>query len=939
MAVAVFSVLTSSLEEKKRESYAGMDDILTLHDLGSLVNVLEGAKVEWVAIATQLGLPEVEIQSIHANHNGNFSRCLREALVLWLKGIDPLPTRRCLVGALTAPSVGMEGLAMELLLPGYKLVLSDEDILPGRPHEVLQRPCRSDVLCCIFAVLLAVAVFSVLLYCYQSTCFHGKSFFLPKRDQLIGREEEMAAILEHLSQESPRVDMVTLFGQAGFGKSEIAKHVGHVMLEMCVDVYYILVETCHSVECLKVKLMEISGLPYSHITLEKWGQDLTRRTLLILDNVDGKAWMEDESRQQFQTDFLHIVLAQSTLLQVLITSQQNIQSSERVFRSYPLLSLSPNNCVKLMDAISETQDIQVSASESEAICELVGNVPKAIRVLCASFSNESSVSYVIKTLTETSNRLGFLASNAGFVDKDRLLSAMEIGFRSVKQKFQVCSLLLVRLPGTFSLNLAAAVITPDMLKGQNFSFSINDCLRALSAKSILEKISIETQTHETHVRYHFHELVTNLLDNIEGKHDITDLLEVLWRNYVDWLSNDTGEVWLLEDLGKQDLDAMGRILSRNDHYSYIMAIGLSASALGIEFLNEEASMKSGLFEYWSKRAPNWQFQIANTLLSACKGQDTNYPVLSVDSIINAYVVVFEEVICANQDQDCLEKLAMCQPKIEQLHYSARGSYEAMEASSDYHNFLQMQCSLASNPPAVCDSTWKYRLLRLAFNFVLVKRRCMESCQMRQARAMDADCRKTAHVILGLEFYSLIEDDQAIKHLGIALEGDSSPVYAFLDSVAYMTLYAIYSRQGNDQKMDESLDGFLNSIQNANTMSYHWIFYDRDMFAEFFTQVNEEKLAQKLNQLEIDSYITDVGEEDMLKCQDEQNSELLAKDSIVEDSPLVEDSLSVKELLLSGKFSPYHISVDNSMLSLCGCSSLGEDYADYRCICFVISSGL
>ena len=914
-----------------------MDEVLTLHDLGSLVNLLEDGKVEWVAIATQLGVPEVEIQAIHANHNGNFSRCLREALVLWLKGIDPLPTRGCLLAALMAPSVGMEGLAMEFMPPGHRLVLIDEDVIPGGPP--LQRPCRTDVLCCIFAVLLAVAVSSVLLYCYQSTCFRGKSFFLPKRDQLIGREDEMTVVLEYLNQDSPRVDMVTLHGQAGFGKSEIAKHVGHTMLKMCVDVYYILVEICPDVECLKLKLMEISGLPYSHITLERWGQGLTRRTLLILDNVDGKVWMEEESRQEFQTDFLHIVLAQSTLLQVLITSQQNIQSSEQVFRSYPLLSLSLNNCVKLTGAISETQGIKISASESENICDLVGNVPKAIRVLCASFSSENSVSYVIETLNETSNKLGFMASNAGFVDKDRLLSAMEIGFRSVMPKFQVCSLLLVRLPGTFSLDLAAAIITPDMLKGRNYSFSINDCLRALSAKSILEKISIETQIHELHVRYHFHELVTDLLDNIESKHDITDLLEVFWRNYVDWLSNDTGEVWLLEDLGKQDLDAMGRILNRNDHYSYIMAIGLSASALGIEFLNEGASMKSGLFEYWNERAPNWQLKIANTLLSACEGPDSIYPVLSVDSIINAYVVVFEEVICTNQGQDCIDKLATCQPKIEQLHNSAKGSYEAMEASSDFHNFLQMQCSLASTPPAVCDSTWKYRLLRLAFNFVLVKRRCTESCQTRKPRKLDADCRKTVHVILGLEYYSLIADDRAIKHLSLAVEGESSSEYAFLNSVAYMTLYAIHSKQKNGMKMEESLVGFLNSIQNASNMSYHWIFYDRDMFAEFLTQVNiEEKLAQKLSDLEIGSYITDVGKEDMLKCQSEQSSVLSAENTLFS----VEDSLSVdkvEESLLSGKFSPYQlkgVSVDDSVLSLCGCSSLGEDYADYRCICFVSS---
>jgi hypothetical protein len=906
-----------------------MEEVLTFHDLGSLVNILEDAKVEWVAIATQLGVPESEIQAIQANFSGNFSRCLREALVAWLKGVDPLPTRKCLVAALKAPSVRMEGLATKLLPPGCVLVI------PGEPAALcagttLRHPYGSDVYCCIFGVLLAVVVGSFLLHAHLSTCFHGDSNFLPKRNQLIGREDEMRIVMGHLEQRTPRVDLVTLYGQAGFGKSEIAKHVGHNILKMCVDVYYILAEICADVECLEVKLMEISNLSHTHMRLEKWGQGLTRRTLLILDNVDGKAWIGDESRQQFQTKFLHPLLAQSSLLQVLITSQHNIQSSEQVFRSYRLPSLTRENCVTLMNAVSTTHGTGVSERESETLCDLVGYVPKAIKVLGASFSPENSVRFVIKTLNETSNKLGVVASNADFVDKDRLLSAIEIGFLSVQPKFQICSLLLVRFPGTFSLDLASSIITPDMMKGQNYSFTINECLRVLSAKSILEKISIENQLRERKERYHFHELITDYLDNFENKYNIAALLEHFWKNYVDWLSGDTGEVWLLEDLGKQDLDAMGRILRRNDHYAYVMAVGLCASGLGIEFINKGASMKSGLFEYWSERAPDWQDRITDILLSACEEPGFNYPFLSIDSLINAYVVVFEERVCDDPDEDCVDKLAACQPKIEELHSLAKGSHEAMEASSDYHDFLQAQCSYTASSHVICNSAWKYRLLRLAFKLVLVKRRCVEACQERQPKMLNAECRKISHLILGLESYSLLADHQAIAHLDIALEGDSTPDYAFHDSLAYITLYAIYSRQGRTREMKESLTGVIASLQLTTCTSHHWIFYDRELFAQFLMLAKEESLAKKLSGLELDFTVKDVGKEVMLKCQ---NGHKISH-------PLVKQSqLSSESSLSLGTFTPSKLksfSDESSLLPLCGCPYLGADYVDYKCICFVTS---
>ena len=68
------------------------------------------------------------------------------------------------------------------------------------------------------------------------------------------------------------VKVVILHGQAGFGKSEIALHVGHRMLQLGLDVHYIRVENFVDVENLEIELMEISDTSYTSKRLVRWAK-------------------------------------------------------------------------------------------------------------------------------------------------------------------------------------------------------------------------------------------------------------------------------------------------------------------------------------------------------------------------------------------------------------------------------------------------------------------------------------------------------------------------------------------------------------------------------------------------------------------------------------------------------------------------------------------
>ena len=190
-------------------------------------------------------------------------------------------------------------------------------------------------------------------------------------------------------------------------------------------------EDFKNVSSLEEELMEISGTSYTSKRLVKWARGLTKKTLLILDNVEGEYWVGESLRQHFQLDFLYHLLEHSSHLQVLITSQQKIMS-KYVFHSLHLYSLSTNDCVHLM----ESRGVKIDTADSEFICKSVGNVPLAISVRTKTLLTYSvfSVQIIKEKLSESSSKLAFMADRANSVDKDRLLSAIELAFQFVRPR-------------------------------------------------------------------------------------------------------------------------------------------------------------------------------------------------------------------------------------------------------------------------------------------------------------------------------------------------------------------------------------------------------------------------------------------------------------------------------------------------------------------------
>ena len=695
-----------------------MSTILTEGDLAELLNILDDAKVIWDTIATQLKLRGGEIQAIRRDEH-DVGHCLNKSILVWLRKMDPPPTKERLVEALMSPSVGREDLA-EKILPNHAQSSCRYEAVK---HFGMHTGSSHHYVFCILRALFMGLLLYGYEYGYQnkSSFSPGRSFGLPVlKQKLIGREEEMKIIMDYFNL--AEVDVVNLFGQAGFGKSEIAKHVGRRMIERGIDVYFIFVEEYTDVKQLKQTLISYTNV----MMVEKWAEGLNRLTLLILDNVDGPVWIRLESRQQFQTDFLDVLVSHSSSLKILITSQQKIGPEfEHRFRSHRLHSLSTMSCTGLINA--SVDEVEIAQLQSETICDLVGNVPLAIKVLAPILvsSVDDPVRYVIKRLSEISSKLSFIASSANFTGKDRILNAIKLAFQFVTPQCQLISLLMAKFPGPFLHKTISLVITHDMMEQLNYKhFHVEDCLYELQSTSFLEHTSVPIsfieytlgnndssilhttldglkndylKDNKTQISYNFHVLIKDYLKDFSSMRILPKLLDIFWQNLITWLGHDSPQPFTQHIIN----DLLG-IIDQSGSYSSSLIASIASNSFYVEELS---------------KAHSWQSEIIlskaeSVLVSTCKvPANFSFHYIRTKHLLRAYIITFRQKICDTSAllEDCMDSLIKCQPIIEYLHSLVKDDLDPRLRNDMYshNNLITNMCLETSSCHSICRDTFRY----------------------------------------------------------------------------------------------------------------------------------------------------------------------------------------------------------------------------------------
>lgn len=221
-----------------------------------------------------------------SNQESNCEACSKKLTELWLKQVDPPPSKEALDLAIRK---------------AYKWSRSTQLLLTSA-----------------VVALMSVALGSYYYLTTTSLLFES----LPTNVMMFGREEDMKNLTKLWVDE--KVQFINVYGPPGWGKSTLVIRFGHQVVEGGTSVVYINVNDTNKFSVLQRDVRD--KIPQCSRT-----QDLpncigkqfnTARLLIILDNTDF-AWFERENNAKLES-FMESLQKYSSTVKVVMTSRQDL---------------------------------------------------------------------------------------------------------------------------------------------------------------------------------------------------------------------------------------------------------------------------------------------------------------------------------------------------------------------------------------------------------------------------------------------------------------------------------------------------------------------------------------------------------------------------------------------------------------------------------------
>ena len=315
-------------------------------------------------------------------------------------------------------------------------------------------------------------------------------------DTFVGREEDIRNITGYLDFTSSDVQVVHIVGPPGFGKSTLAKQIGHILLRKGVKVHYADIRAITNLDTVAEKIMlSIVDSTKHKVTfdhLERWVHKQYSNNLLILDNCDE---MIETHEDEFLGAIRTLALSSYTRsVRYILTSQKWEADVGNYYQLHAIYNLSCEAASQLLGKLAPSlTDVQ-----KMQIAELTGNVPLALDVVGAlfKFPNAPTVEEVIHGLRE--NPVTTLSSSK---IHPKLDVSIGLAYSYLSPELKQLCLNLSQFPGTFSGESAFAIFDMNSeLQTTSRYWSRLIQLHMLVQRSLL-------QYNNALKRFHFHQLI------------------------------------------------------------------------------------------------------------------------------------------------------------------------------------------------------------------------------------------------------------------------------------------------------------------------------------------------------------------------------------------------------------------------------------------------
>ena len=370
-------------------------------------------------------------------------------------------------------------------------------------------------------VTLATAAFIVMLvlFLYGGGYFHSLFFMahynfnlehsktLPYQSKVfVGRETEMQELLQFVNFSNSDVRIVNIIGSPGFGKSTLAIHVGHRMVENGVIVHYINMaefpdKNAGQVLCEKVlQSSEISSTHNSVSRLLKWARERYWYNMLILDNCDDTL---HQQKEDFQT-VVDNIIRHSNNIKILLTSRETTMHLEW-FKEYKLYELSTKAACDLLQLKVHEN---LKQSEREEIAELTGKVPLALQIIGSllTLHDPPTPTEIINDLRK--QPIEILSPQKLPISK-QVNSSFSLSYNHLGSRLQKIGRYLANFPGSFGREAACEVLRRIAKNASVTQSYIATSMRELVDRSLLEH-SVRSD------RYNFHRLIKEFFLHIQS---------------------------------------------------------------------------------------------------------------------------------------------------------------------------------------------------------------------------------------------------------------------------------------------------------------------------------------------------------------------------------------------------------------------------------------